>query len=245
MVNACMPNNYFQFKQFTVYQDKCAMKVTTDGCLFGAYVNNTIQHCTTNIAHTLDIGAGTGLLSLMIAQANSFLIDAVEIDANAYEQAEDNFDRSPWKERLTVFNSDILEFQSAIKYDCIISNPPFFEDDLRSDNEQKNKAKHDSSLTLQALIKVVENKLSVDGIFFVLLPYHRIHYFETEANKMGLYPEEKLLVKQTSTHDFFRGCLSFSRKKKQTVTSQLTIKNSEGNYTDEFILLMKDYYLHL
>ncbi|HTB99198.1 MAG TPA: methyltransferase [Ferruginibacter sp.] len=238
-----MSNSYFQFKQFTVYQDKCAMKVCTDACVFGAFASNIVRR-TSNIVHILDIGTGTGLLSLLLAQDTTAFIDAIEIDRNAYEQAKDNFDRSPWKERLAAFNIDALKFIADKKYDCIISNPPFFEDDLRSINEEKNKAKHDSSLTLQQLLQVVDSNLSDDGTFFVLLPHHRVHYFETEAKKIGLYPDEKLWIKQTEKHDYFRACLSFSRKETKSHIVDLTIKNNDGNYTDKFIELLKRYYLH-
>ena len=119
-----MSNNYFQFKQFTIHQDKCAMKVCTDACLFGAFVANEIQDKTIN--HILDIGAGTGLLSLMLAQKSNAAIDAVEIDKSTYEQAEENISQSSWKEKITVYNSGIADFYSNYKYDLIISNPPFF-----------------------------------------------------------------------------------------------------------------------
>jgi tRNA1Val (adenine37-N6)-methyltransferase len=240
-----MPNNYFQFKQFTVIQDKCAMKVCTDACVFGAFIVARIKNEELRMKNLLDIGSGTGLLSLMIAQKNSVHIDAVEIDAGAYEQTKDNFESSPWRERLNVFNIDVQQFAADKKYDCIISNPPFFEDDLRSDDEQKNKAKHDSSLTLLQLLNVVDKNLSGDGSFMVLLPFHRLHYFEAEAKKTGLFIDEKLFIKQTPTHNFFRGCLSFSRKETKPHTTELSIKNKEGNYTDEFTGLLKDYYLHL
>ena len=220
------------------------MKVCTDACVFGAFANNIVRR-TSNIVHILDIGTGTGLLSLLLAQDTAAFIDAIEIDTNAYQQAQENFNSSPWKERFSVFNTDVLEFKADKIYDCIISNPPFFEDDLRSDNEEKNKAKHDSSLTLQQLVKVVDANLSNDGIFFVLLPYHRMHYFEIEAKKSGLFVDEKLLVKQTTRHDFFRSCLSFSRKETKPHVVDLAVKNNEGAYTDEFISLMKNYYLHL
>jgi tRNA1Val (adenine37-N6)-methyltransferase len=245
VIQLFMPNNYFQFKQFTVYQDKCAMKVCTDACVFGAFAVARIKNEELRIKNLLDIGSGTGLLSLMLAQQVNIIIDAVEIDIGAYQQTKDNFNASPWKERLTVFNTDVQQFTTDKKYDCIISNPPFFEDDLRSDNDQKNSAKHDSTLTLQQLLKVVDNNLSDDGCFMVLLPFHRLHYFEVEAKKSGLFIDEKLFIKQTPAHTFFRGCLSFSRKETKPHVVELTIKNEEGNYTDEFTDLLKDYYLYL
>jgi tRNA1Val (adenine37-N6)-methyltransferase len=219
------------------------MKVTTDGCLFGSYIAEVIQNLKSNIQNCLDIGAGTGLLSLMLAQKTDILIDAVEVDEPSYLQARENFEGSEWKERLNTSHADILHFNTDKKYDCIISNPPFFEDDLRSIHLNKNKAKHDASLTLKKLLVAIDNNLKDDGIFFVLLPYHRTDYFEKEAANLKFYPLEKMIVKQTSTHDFFRSILLFSRKKNQIKTIALIIKDENGNYSKEFSELLKDYYL--
>jgi tRNA1Val (adenine37-N6)-methyltransferase len=237
-----MPNNYFQFKQFTVHQDKCAMKVCTDACQFGAVVAENYP----TAGNCLDIGTGTGLLSLMYAQKNPGCnIDAVEIDKAAAEQAEQNFAASPWAERLNIVNVDILDFDTQQKYDRIISNPPFFEDDLKSQNMAKNNAKHDTSLSLTGLLKIVKEQLSNEGIFAVLLPYRRVNDFIEEANGNDLYLIKQLLIKQTRTHDFFRGILFFSQTKSLAVKSEIIIKNYEGNYTDEFTAALKDYYLYL
>src|SRR3954469_11797521 len=126
-----MANNYFSFKQFIIHQDKCAMKVCTDACLFGAYVADRFQ-ITNSKFHVLDIGAGTGLLSLMLAQKNSTVqIDAVEIDKAASEQAKENFKHSLWRDRLHIHHQPIQEF-GMNTYNLIISNPPFYENDLKS-----------------------------------------------------------------------------------------------------------------
>jgi tRNA1Val (adenine37-N6)-methyltransferase len=236
-------NSFFQFKQFTIQQDKCAMKVCTDACLFGAYVADELQqHLVKTI---LDIGTGTGLLSLMLAQKTTAVIDAVEIDEAAFNQAKENIAQSPWKEKINIFNSDILKFQPNKKYDCIISNPPFFESDLKSDDEKKNFARHDTSLTLTGLLNAVATHLSNDGFFAVLLPYHRSIYFEEESLKLNFHLIKKILVKQTAKHDYFRAMLIFSRIECATVTDEITIKNEASNYSAEFIELLKDYYLHL
>jgi tRNA1Val (adenine37-N6)-methyltransferase len=236
-------NSFFQFKQFTIQQDKCAMKVCTDACLFGAYVADELQqHLVKTI---LDIGTGTGLLSLMLAQKTTAVIDAVEIDEAAFNQAKENIAQSPWKEKTNIFNSDILKFQPNKKYDCIISNPPFFESDLKSDDEKKNFARHDTSLTLTGLLNAVATHLSNDGFFAVLLPYHRSIYFEEESLKLNFHLIKKILVKQTAKHDYFRAMLIFSRIECATVTDEITIKNEASNYSAEFIELLKDYYLHL
>jgi len=237
-----MSNSFFQFKQFTVFQDQCAMKVCTDASLFGAIV----AHCPLPVSHCLDIGTGTGLLSLLFAQKNpGAIIDAVEIDAEAAEQAGNNFSISPWKERLHIFNSDILYFKTDKKYDLILSNPPFFENDLHSPDESKNHAKHDTSLGLVELIQVLKDHLAMDGSFAVLLPYHRVNYFIEEAEKRHLYLTRQVLVRQTENHDHFRGILFFSREKIQPINSTMSIKDRNGSYTPEFASALKDYYLYL
>lgn len=237
-----MPNNYFQFKQFTVFQDKCAMKVCTDACLFGAVIAGNEQL----VANCLDIGTGTGLLSLMFAQKNSSaIIDAVEINTDAAEQSIENITASPWAERIHIYNEDILTFNPGKQYDCIFSNPPFFEDDLRSPDDAKNNAKHNTSLTLSGLIHFADIHLTKDGHFAVLLPYHRVDQFTEEARKTGFHLTKQILVKQTMKHPFFRGILFFGRRENKTQCSELIIKDNANNYTPEFSAALKDYYLLL
>ena len=206
-----MANNYFKFKQFTIHQDKCAMKVCTDACLFGAYIANELQNIP--VKNILDIGSGTGLLSLMLAQKTTADIDTVEIDTIAFTQAKENIAQSLYKERIKIFNSDILKFTSYKKYDCIITNPPFFETDLKSEDEKKNFAKHNTSLSLSKLLQAIDKLLIADGFFAILLPYHRSNYFEKESVKLNFYPIKEILVKQTPKHNYFRTILFFSRTK--------------------------------
>ena len=234
-----MSNNYFQFKQFTIHQDKCAMKVCTDACLFGALIPS-------GLTNVLDIGTGTGLLPLILAQKNPHtIIDTVEIDADAAQQATENIAASSWANRLHVFNTDVLEFIPDKKYDCIISNPPFFKDDLRSPDSAKNNAKHNTTLGLNQLLILAEKHLTSEGLFAVLLPYKQVEYFIAEANKTGLHLNREKLVKQTFKHKFFRGILFFTRKDSPIQSSEIIIKDSEGNYTAEFTAALKDYYLFL
>ena len=237
-----MANSYFKFKQFTINQDKCAMKVCTDACLFGAIVTNsklTTSNC-------LDIGTGTGLLSLMIAQKNNEAkIDAVEIDADAATQAQENIQATPWAENIQVINEDILTFNPGKQYDCIISNPPFFEDDLQSPDNAKNNAKHNTSLNLIQLLGFINTHLAPTGFFAVLLPFHRVDYFIENAAEAGFYLARKILVKQTLKHKFFRGILFFKRQEKEVQYSEIFIKDSGHNYTPEFAELLKDFYLFL
>lgn len=244
-----MANSYFNFKQFTINQDRCAMKVCTDACLFGALVANDpifLRKGSLPIINCLEIGTGTGLLSLILAQKNNTLkIDAVEIDSEAAAQAAENIAASPWAESIQVFNENILTFNTQKKYDCIISNPPFYEGDLQSAVKEKNDAKHDTSLNLLELLQVVDTHLHPCGFFAALLPYHRIEYFIEEAEKTGLFLSKQILVKHTSKHAFFRGILFFNKKETETQVLEIVIRDAEQNYTAEFAEVLKDYYLFL
>jgi tRNA1Val (adenine37-N6)-methyltransferase len=219
------------------------MKVCTDSCLFGAWVADKIEKKIINPKTILDIGAGTGLLSLMLAQKSNAIVNAVEIDKNSFEQTKKNFTSSPWHQRLQVFHQDIKEWKAKLKYDFIISNPPFYENDLKSNTLNKNIAKHHEKLTLKELIQCIQNNIADNGNFAILLPYHRTEYFKTIGIENGFYLQEKLIVKQTPVHSFFRGILLFSTKETNEIYSDLSIKNEEGNYTNEFQKLLKDYYL--
>jgi tRNA1Val (adenine37-N6)-methyltransferase len=223
------------------------MKVCTDACLFGAMAAN-YKLQTSNpkqpIINCLDIGAGTGLLSLMFAQKNLFAkIDAVEIEDAAASQARSNFDHSPWKERLRLVHTDIKQYDPEIKYDFIFSNPPFFENDLLSMDPGKNRAKHDSSLSLHPLLESMSRLLKEEGEFVVLLPYHRLEVFEALAAGFHFHPNRRIAIKQIAGMDYFRVILFYSKKKSDRITGELTIKGSGGNYSAGFIALLQDYYL--
>jgi tRNA1Val (adenine37-N6)-methyltransferase len=221
------------------------MKVCTDACLFGSVVADLAKE-NEPIIHVLDIGTGTGLLSLMYAQRNpGALVDAVEIEENAYIQANENFIRSHWKDRLKIFHTDIKDFVAGKQYDLIISNPPFFEDELLSKEKNKNIAKHDHGLTFTDLIRIIKKHLAPTGLFAVLLPYSRIKYFEALAAENKFFIQHKILIRQTPSHNFFRGILFFSNRIWDIKNKELTIKSSDGNYTPEFAELLKDYYLKL
>ena len=239
-----MPNNYFKFKQFTAHQDKCAMKVCTDACLFGAWIANRLLF-TAN--RGLDIGCGTGLLSLMLAQKlNDVNIDAVEIDEAAAQQANENFEASPWKDRLHIQNISIQQFVETVtyKYDVIISNPPFYESDLKSDDAKRNLALHSSELKLEELISIADKLLNDGGNFFILMPYYRTNEFE-RLIKGKFCTKEKVYVKQTERHNYFRSMFCLSRQTYSTTQSEMIIMNKDGGYTNEFAALLRDYYLYL
>jgi tRNA1Val (adenine37-N6)-methyltransferase len=242
-------NTSFEFKQFTVNQQHCAMKVSTDACIFGAaaaevFAEKVLQDRSSQ-ADYLDIGAGTGLLSLMLAQTTTAFTDAVEIDTAAFKQAGENFISSPFKDRLAVYNTDILYFTTDKKYDGIICNPPFFEGDLQSPDTKKNTARHSTALTLQQLLTAAGSLLKADGLFAVLLPFSRMDECIKLAAATGLFPVQKLLLRHSLQHPLFRVVLFFSKNMIATATKELVIKDETGNYTDAFIFLLKAYYLYL
>jgi tRNA1Val (adenine37-N6)-methyltransferase len=219
------------------------MKVCTDACLFGGWLAD--KKDVGNKQHMLDIGAGTGLLSLMLAQKTKAMIDAVEIDVSAAEQTIENFEKSSWKERLQLFNSAVQEWTPSTKYDLIISNPPFFDNDLKSNDHKRNLALHSTALGLEELILFTERYLDDDGSFAILLPYHRTNTCVDIASEKGLHLKEKVLVKQTPKHNCFRSMMLFSRTPGEPAVSTIIIKNADNLYSQEFIHLLKDYYLHL
>lgn len=243
-----MPNSYFQFKEFTVHQDKAAMKVTTDACLFGAWVSEKEkekqkQEQEQKQKEVLDIGAGTGLLSLMIAQKNpDAFIDAIEIDEQAFQQATENKNASPFADRIHVIHGDAKNFQFQKQYDCIISNPPFYENELKPEDEKKLVAHHNSGLLLSELAIIITDNLKPGGQFFILLPYKRYK----EINSFFKNVEEICFVRQSVNHDYFRIMLRGSTNKSaETSIDEISITNDVKEYTPAFIALLKDYYLHL
>ncbi|MDP1763612.1 MAG: methyltransferase [Sediminibacterium sp.] len=241
-----MSNTYFRFKQFTVQQDRCAMKVCTDACLFGAWVGRKMTEGRGKMTdgRGLDIGAGTGLLSLMLAQQTVLQMDAIELDKEAAEQALENFEASPWKERLLLIEGDARLVHLGRKYDLIISNPPFFDNDLKSDDAQRTLALHSRELSFSELMAVIKQHLAPGGKFAVLLPFHRKDAFEKIALREGFAPEEIVLVKQTPVHAYFRVMYLFSTIPVSTNQSVITIREGE-QYSAVFTGLLKDYYFKL
>lgn len=219
------------------------MKVTTDACLFGAWCAHELM--TTDIQTLLDIGTGTGLLPLLLSQKKAVTIDAIEIDAAAATQAQQNIEASPWKETISVHNDDVLNMGFLKSYDCIISNPPFYEKDLQSSDEKRNMAHHSKQLPLQALIQFTAKRLNRDGLFFLLLPYKRRNEITAILNDCDLFINKEILVRQTVNHSPFRLMLKGGFRNTACETSTITIALSTQQYTPEFTELLKDYYLYL
>ena len=240
-----MANSFFQFKQFIIHQDRCAMKVTTDSCLFGAWAADDIQK-NGSAKNLLDTGAGTGLLSLMAAQKKPELqIDAIEIDSAAANQALENIANSPWKKRIRVFNEDAKRFTTESKYDLIISNPPFYQNELQSGNQQKNIAHHSENLSLDDVFNVIKQNISATGNFYLLLPYKRNDEITPLLNKYNFSISYKVNVRQSINHGFFRIMIKAGLQNTTVIEEEIPIKENNQQYSKQFIDLVKDYYLHL
>ena len=173
----------FRFKQFSLQNEMSAMKVNTDSVLLGAWAKIP------ETAKTgLDIGSGTGILALMIAQRNTNIeLSGVEIEPNAFEESDFNFKKSPWSQRLLAVNLPLQEFVPKTKLDCIITNPPYFENDLKNEDENKKTARHTDSLSFLELILFAENNLSKDGTFNLILPLTESNIFREIAKKSTLH----------------------------------------------------------
>ena len=242
-----MANSYFQFKQFIIHQDACAMKVTTDSCLFGSMIGSLMNGSV--VKNVLDIGTGSGLLSLMIAQQfPAALIDAVEIDEAAANQAQENVLASPWKNQIRVIHTDIKKFHAEKKYDLVISNPPFYENELKSPDNRKNIAHHQTHLYPSELVHSIKENISVNGKFCLLLPFKKKEEWLILLNNAGLQSEQIVYVKQTLNHPTHFRMIIQGRTGtglENCKESIVIIKDGDNQYTDAFKLLLRDFYLHL
>jgi tRNA1Val (adenine37-N6)-methyltransferase len=224
------------------------MKVTTDSCLFGSWISEQLHSGEGRPNKTvLDIGTGTGLLSLMIAQGNpGMTLSAVEIDGEAAREAKENVDASPWGDRVRVIHTNILEWDATGMHDIIISNPPFYENELRSPNAQRNKAHHSSHLTLGQLLGTIAKFLAPGGLFYLLLPYKRKEELREQFSKAKLSISRICLVRQTPGHDYFRMMVEGCRQPVPEIGfDEMVIKETNGDYSAEFMRLLKPFYLKL
>jgi tRNA1Val (adenine37-N6)-methyltransferase len=234
----------FQFKQFSVHQDKTAMKVGTDGVLLGAWA--PIDH---NPFSVLDIGAGTGIIALMLAQrTHAEQIDALEIDEDAYEQAVGNFENSPWGDRLFCFHAGLDEFidEPEDEYDLIVSNPPFYSEDYKTESEQRDLARFQDAMPFEELVEAADLLLSENGIFAVIIPFKEEDNFIALAKEFELYALKITRVKGNLTSPVKRSLLAFSRNQDQEIKiDELTIEIDRHIYTPEYIELTKEFYLKM
>lgn len=221
------------------------MKVTTDACLFGAWMANELAEMN-GIEYCLDVGTGTGLLSLMAAQKNNdAVIDAVEMNPAAAEQAQENVAASPWPKRINVVRADVRQWQPQRKYNCVFANPPFYENDLRSPDDGRTSAHHDGGLKLPELLAFVGRHLLPNGVFFLLLPAKREAGFLALLPPFGLSASKLVRVRHSPGHRPFRllvrGTKGVSAGQTQ---AEIVIRDGNGYYTPAFASLLREYYLH-
>lgn len=220
------------------------MKVTTDSCIFGAWVVERLnQHPPTE--NLLDIGAGTGLLTLMITQAHAAIpITAVEIDKHASEQARENIARTPWRSRIQILNDDIKTFSAAGPFEVIVSNPPFYEQDLTGPDPLKNQAHHDSSLPFSELIRQLDRLLTPNGKFYILLPAKGMEERLTALRASGFFIHQQTPLHHSGNHPQMRSFIAGGRwPAEQTRVEQIFIHDASGDYSERMRELLQDYYL--
>jgi tRNA1Val (adenine37-N6)-methyltransferase len=233
----------FQCKQFFVAHDQCAMKVGTDSLILGSWCD------VSSSKHILDIGTGSGILSIMLAQKSNSAaqIIGIDIDRLAISQACGNASESDWQEKLSFVHADVSTYTAPIEFDCIISNPPYFEVSTGRSikmEEGRRQARHVSTLTYEKLINAVSKSLSDKGLFYMILPHESVGYIETVAVASGLVCLKRLKVRSKQNKPFIRQCLCFGYGPlEKEAEATLTIYNENGQYTTAYRRLCKDYYL--
>jgi len=234
-----MGRNYFKFKQFVIKQEGAAMKVGTDGVLLGAWVNIADVHS------VLDIGTGSGVIALMIAQRCKALVHAVEIDITSANQAKSNFETSPWASRLSIDANSFQDFSKncSSTFDLIVSNPPYFHKSLKPATADRILARHADQLSNYDLLDGVKKALSPEGRFCAIFPYIEGNIFIAEAANFGLFCNRKLYIQSKSDNPIIRILTEFSFGKKRLVEDTISIHTLEGEYTDEYKRLTADFYL--
>lgn len=233
-----MSASTFQFKKFTIQQERCAMKVGTDGVLLGAWVTVPKE------GKILDIGTGTGLIALMMAQKTEAFIDAIDIDVSAFEEASDNVKSSPWNDHVRVLHSSLNDFKPGYRYDLIVSNPPYFIDSYAASDEARKLARSASaSLSYEDLLFGVGRLLSNTGKFSAILPYKEGQYFRELAEQRGLICIKLSKVKTGRDKPFKRVLMEFSRREEEFLEEELVIHFDNREFTDEYKKLTSDYYL--
>ena len=236
-----MSNNWFQFKQFRIEQERSALKVGTDGVLLGAWCD------VKGVTSILDVGTGTGLIALMLAQLSTAVISAIEIDEEACNDARHNFQNSPWGERLTLIAGDFNTFQLSHpeKYDLVVSNPPFFKKSMKSADRASSIARHDVSLSFQQLIAGSKRLLHEWGRLAVILPVEALDDFRETARLEGFYLSRKTVVLPKLDKPPKRLLLEFSVSAVYPQFDELVILQKADSYSDRFVEMTKEFYLNL
>lgn len=237
-----MANPYFIFKQFTIRHDKCAMKVGTDGVLLGAWAH------TGSAKRILDVGTGTGLIALMLAQRTVAKIDAIDIDESASQQAEENIEASPFHRQIHIFHASLEDYQASTdqRYDLIVSNPPYFSQSLKSPDEKRSKARHDDSLSLEELIMGCTKMLNTDGRIALILPVEQEERLTAVAQENLLYKIRQTNVIPVMGDQVKRILIELSPTPVPGFSVEdLTIEIERHHYTKEYQSLTRDYYLKM
>ncbi|MCL2650136.1 MAG: methyltransferase [Candidatus Azobacteroides sp.] len=232
-----MPNPYFQFKQFTVFHDQCAMKVGTDGVLLGAWAN-----CST-ASHILDAGTGSGLIALMLAQRSKALIDALDIDEGACRQVKFNVENSKFKDQIHIIHSDFKDFTSDKKYDLIVSNPPYFSNSLQAPDKRRSLARHNHALSFEELIGKSASLLTEKGTISLILPVDAENVIHSCAGNNGLFLCRKTFVRSKPEIPPKRILIEYSKIDNIPEISALYIEKERHVYGDEFRKLTEEFYL--
>lgn len=233
-----MGNSWFQFQQFRINQDRCAMKISTDAVLLGTLANAE------NPEKILDIGTGTGVIALMLAQRfPDSKVTAVEIDPDAAEQARGNFQESPFSERLSLFKGRIQDFDQGEKYELIVSNPPFFPDHLKSKDSKRNKALHTDELSFAELVAKSAQLLSQSGAFWVILPPRQMLDLELLAQKSGLHLFQKIRVKDQDDKPVHREISGFTFESVEIKAETFVLKDASRNYSKAYSALLSGFLL--
>jgi tRNA1Val (adenine37-N6)-methyltransferase len=236
-----MNREVFHFKQFSVAHDLCAQKVGTDGVLLGAWTN--IPGEAKNI---LDVGTGSGLIALMLAQRSDAAIDAIDIDENAFRQAQANFNNSRWNERMKTFCVRLENFVSEKKYDLIVCNPPFFQKSMKPAKKGRSVARHDDSLGFDELIFHSKRLLKEDGWLSVIIPYSRDKDFSSFAEKNQFCLTRKTKVRGSAASEYKRVLMELKNgvaRQEKIIENELIIETSRNQFTDRYRELTKDFYL--
>lgn len=237
-----MANNYFRFKQFTINQENCAMKVGTDGCLLGAWAD--IGNCGT----ILDVGCGTGLIAIMAAQRNhEAQITAIEIDEKAAMQARKNAEESPWHSRIEIIGGDFTTYAPEKRFDAIVSNPPYFVNSMKCPDEQRSKARHDDTLTSLALLSHAHSLLNDGGRLSIIIPADLRDIWCNDALAAGLHISRETYVHTRPGTPAKRVLIEFIKTTEENITEtgHFTLEESPGCFTEEAVRLLKDFYLKL
>ncbi len=234
-----MPESHFHCKQFSVRHDTAHLKVTTEALILGGFVADAFNTCKT----ALDIGTGTGLLALMLTQKSKAKIDAVEIDEPTFNLAFKNIENSVFSNKIVIHHCSIQNFTKKNKFELIFSNPPFFQNHLKSSQSAKNTALHNDSLPFTELSEAVYKYLRKNGNFVVLLPAHELSLLETQLLSFGIKKKAELRIHPSQNSKVLRIIATFAYKTIENRSKDFFIKNHKNEYSNQFKDLLKDYYL--